>query len=235
MSDCRFCKHPLRDKARVCAECGRHQKWGTLQSANALVALLVALLSVATLAWDRIYPVLYPDRAVLQIEIRDQPAPETLTFDLTNLSSVLAAVPRFAWCRPVAPVRFVQSLGYVSSDGYVALELTPQAPRSLGLGDAVVTMALAQDLFPEAAVMPGLKGAFDCAITPSDAHDSVAPLESFHFRLFFQYVRGLRLVSAREGTPDTFGTSLDPNLFFARAQFFGCGPVNPDPAQPACE
>ncbi|MEM1076929.1 MAG: hypothetical protein AAGI09_00265 [Pseudomonadota bacterium] len=225
----------MRDKARVCAECGRHQRWGTLQSANALVALLVALLSVGTLAWDRIYPVMYPDRAVVQIEIRDVPAAETLTFDMTNLSPVLASVPRFAWCRPVAPVRFVQGLAYISSEGYVPLELTADAPRSLGLGDAVVTMRLAQDLFPEAALMPGLKGAFDCAITPSDAHDNVRPLEGFYFRLFFQYVRDIRLVSAREGKPDTFGVSLDPNLFFARAQFFGCGPVNPDPAQPACE
>lgn len=229
---CRFCKNPLIDGAKVCAECGRHQKWGTLQSANALVALLVALLSVGTLAWDRISPVVFPARAAVMIELDDRPQDGALRFHMTNLSSILASVPRFAWCRPVPPARFVQRLGYITSEGFVVLSLAPEARRSLVLEDIDFVMPLMDDLFPAADVAAGLHGAFDCSITPEDG---VGPLESFHFRLYFQYVRGIRLVSASAGRATGSDIPIDPMLFFARAEHFGCGSINLDPGQPACD
>ena len=238
MAECRFCKNERKPKAKVCAKCGRNQFWGSLGWANAALALLVAVLSVATLAWDRLKPVFWPDRADIMVELAREAREGHMRVYLTNLSKTLVSTPRFAWCTAIGDRHFDEMFQVYRPDNrqYAALNLGQTEPRSLALGDVTFNLQINWDIFPEPDVATGLKGDFDCTIQFRDQHSAdFGAVETLKFRMAFQYVRNIVIVAVGD-QPDEKEERfpLDPMLFSARADVFGCGDVDPDPVKPAC-
>ena len=233
--ECRHCHQPIARGARVCHHCGRHQRFGALALSSTAVSMLVAVISVSALLWDRIQPVVAPERAFVTATLPPQSASEWgFEVVVVNHDDIVVAAPRTVFCNVVEDVTTVEILRYQYEDPgdlYSALVLS-QGAASFESEEVRLRYTLAEDLLPQeeaARAVEGARGAFDCWIAFDDRHGTA---ETMAVSVVFEYFLGTAVVAAQEGT---YGTDypIEARLYFARSEVFGCGHPDPLPGE-AC-